>query len=249
MRVVAIACDLCPPIKVRVLGAGSVSGVDLRRFSPARAPAAFREEVRRQFGIPADATVITFVGRIVRDKGIVELAAAWSQLRCQFPGLWLLICGAAESEDPVPQVTLNTLHSDPRVRCTGAFVQDVFPVFAATDICVLPSYREGLGNVVLESAAMGIPTVATRIPGCIDAVVDGVTGLLVEPRCPEALAAAIAKLAADTALRQKLGDAARRRVERAFSQVQVSEAILSEYKRLLGERGSSVQEKVWHAEA
>ncbi|HYW09592.1 MAG TPA: glycosyltransferase, partial [Longimicrobium sp.] len=119
VRDVAVAEGLCPPDKIRVLLGGSGNGVDAAgRFNPTRNAAA-RAELRAKHSIPADAEVLGFVGRVVRDKGIVELAAAWSVLRDEFPSMHLLLVGPLEPQDPVPPATLEALRADPRVHFVG----------------------------------------------------------------------------------------------------------------------------------
>ncbi|MBD0320537.1 MAG: glycosyltransferase family 4 protein, partial [Gemmatimonadetes bacterium] len=172
IRQVAIDEGLCPPEKIRVLLGGSGNGVDATgRFSPERHGPETRRELRARLGIAPGAPVLGFVGRVVRDKGIVELAAAWAALREEYPDAHLLLVGPEEPRDPVPAATLDALRSDPRVHLTGQ--ADAGPWYAAMDLLVFPSHREGFPNVPLEAAAMGLPVVATRIPGCTDAVADG----------------------------------------------------------------------------
>ncbi len=108
-------------------------------------------------------------------------------------------------------------------------------LYAAIDLCVLPTYREGLPNVLLEAGAMERPVVATRVTGCVDAVRDGVTGILVPPRDPARLAEAIGGLLRDPDRRAKMGAAARRYVTAEFSEERVTARLLAEYRRLLEE--------------
>ena len=155
---------------------------------------------------PTYGVVLGFVGRIVRDKGMTELAVAWPALRARFPTLHLLLAGPFEPQDPVPEEVGTLFLGDPAIHLTGQ-VRDLPPYYAAMDVCVLPTYREGFPNVAVEAAAMELPMVATRITGCVDAVVDGETGLLVPPRDANALADAIATYLASTELRRQHGRA------------------------------------------
>ncbi|MGD0015523.1 MAG: sugar transferase [Bryobacteraceae bacterium] len=238
VRRVVLDLGICPEAKVRTLGYGSCSGVNLDRFDPAACGPADRARVRARYGIPEDALLLGFIGRIVRDKGIRELAAAWQRLRAEFPNLHLLCCGEFEPQDPVPAEVRECLQSDPRVHFSDGFVADMPPVYAALDVCVLPTYREGLPTVALECAAMEVPLVATRVPGCTDAIRDGVTGLLVEAQSADALSRAIARLLRDPRLGKELGRAAREFVRARFSEEIVFARLLDEYRRLLGESRS-----------
>jgi glycosyltransferase involved in cell wall biosynthesis len=105
--------------------------------------------------------------------------------------------------------------------------------YAASDICVLPTWREGLPNVALEAAAMQIPIVATNTPGCIDAIEHGVTGILVEARNPESLKAGLRLLLEDADLRSRMGENGRRFVTERFAESEVSNRLSEEYRRLL----------------
>jgi len=236
IREVAVRERLCAAEQIQVLGHGSSSGVDaLDEFNPAH-DVSQRQEIRRRHAIPEDALVVGYVGRIVRDKGMVELAHAWQTLRQRFAELHLLLVGPFEPQDPVPREVEAVLRTDPRIHLAGQTRQTP-PYFAAMDVCVLPTYREGLPNVLLEAAAMRVPVVATRIPGCIDAVVEDVTGLLVPPRNAAALADALGRLLDSPALRRRLGEAARQRVLRDFQPEIICQAIYDQYVGLLKDKG------------
>lgn len=235
VRRVAVAERLCPPEKIRVLLRGSINGVDSAgRFAPARGVGA-RAEVRARYGIPADARVVGFVGRLVRDKGVVEMAQAWARLRGDFPDARLLLVGPVEPRDPVPPEVLEALRADPRVHLTGP--ADAAAMYPAMDLVALPTHREGFPVVPLEAAAMALPIVATRVPGCVDAVEDGLTGTLVPPADAAELGEAIARYLRDPDLRTRHGACARARVQRDYRPEDVWEATRSEYLRLLASRG------------
>lgn len=240
VREVAVSENLCPAAKVKVLLRGSINGIDATgQFNKANMGANVRQETRRKYDIPADALVAGFVGRVVRDKGIAELVAAWKTLREQFPNLHLLVVGPFEPQDPVSPDVEHLLRNDSRIHLTGSD-WNTPPLYTAMDILTLPTYREGLGTVNIEAAAMQLPVVATRIPGCIDAVQDGVTGILVQPRNAQALADAIRIYLNDSELRYRHGQAGRDRVLRDFRQEAMWEASYQEYVHLLREKGLSV---------
>jgi glycosyltransferase involved in cell wall biosynthesis len=223
VREVVVREEFCAASRIEVLLSGSINGVDAaHQFAPRP-----RAEARALLGIAEDALVIGFVGRLVRDKGVVELCAAFETLRAQFEDLHLLVVGPFE-ESGLP---LAALRSD-RVHLCG-FQTALAPFYAAMDLVALPSYREGFPVVPLEAAAMGLPVVATRIPGCVDAVVDGVTGLLVPPGDAAALTAAIRALLVDRSRARALGAAGRARVLRAFQPEAMWGALAGVYRRLL----------------
>jgi len=237
MRRIAVEDRLCPPDRIKVLANGSGQGVDAeRRFHPGRFTEVERERLQAQLQIPPDATVIGFVGRMVRDKGMQELAHAWQHLREDYSHLHLLLVGDYEEQDPVPAWVQQTFAGDPRVHITG-WVSDAAPYYAIMHVLVLPSYREGFPNTPLEAAAMELPVVATRIPGTVDAVEDEVTGLLIPPRDAQALEQAIRRYLDSPALRQQHGKAGRERVLRLFRQEVIWEAWYNEYVALLQQRG------------
>lgn len=221
---------IADPGKVRVLLGGSINGVDAARFRPA-APEA-RRAARAALGIPPAAPVIGYVGRLVREKGVGELAEAWRTLREELPQARLLLVGPIEHQDPLPAGVLAALRADPRVRLHG-LDRDTPRLYAAMDVVALPSWREGLPVVPLEAAAAGLPVVATAVPGCVDAVQDGATGTLVPPRDAPALAAALRAYVRDPALRERHGTAARARVVAEFDPSRLWEALHAEYLALL----------------
>lgn len=215
LRLLALRHHLCPEKKLRVIGPGTANGIDLKTFSQSAISIASGAMLRKRLGILPDALVIGFVGRLVRDKGIAELTVAWRELRQQFPTAVLLLIGDHEAGDPIVESDRALLANDVRVLHM-AFTSEIINCYAAMDLLVLPSYREGLPTVLLEAAAMELPVVATRIPGCGDVVEDEKTGLLV-PLCDaHALTKAIARYLANPKLRAVHGQAARASVSEKF---------------------------------
>lgn len=239
VRTCAIELGLCKAEKLEVLHRGSGQGVDAQgRFNPTGLPPSTGRDVRSRLGIAHDALVLGFVGRIVRDKGMQELTEAWQSLRDEFPNLHLLVVGPFEPQDPVPAATESILRTDPRIHLAGED-WNTPPFYAAMDLVVLPTYREGFPNVPLEAAAMELPVVATRIPGCVDAVEDNVTGLLVPDHDAQALAQAIGRYVLDPSLRRQHGEAGRVRALRDFRPEAIWEAMYLVYNDLLNQKGIS----------
>src|SRR6185437_6826355 len=169
LRHFAVAQRLVGSDKIVTMLGGTGNGVDaLGRFDPDR-PLGDRDRRRKTqrelLNIPSSATVVAFLGRIVRDKGVVELADAWIALSGRYRDAHLIVAGPLEQEDPVPAATLDALRAHPAVHIIEGLT-DARDVYAAADIVVLPTHREGMPNVPLEAASMRLPVVATRIPGC-----------------------------------------------------------------------------------
>jgi lipopolysaccharide/colanic/teichoic acid biosynthesis glycosyltransferase len=235
VRAVAVAEGLCPAEKIKVLLNGTIDGIDAERtHNPALVDASARQDIRTEHGIPLDAPVLGFVGRIVRDKGMIELTEAWKVLREAFPALHLLIVGPFEPQDPVPADVESLLRSDTRIHLTGGVAMQAVPrYYRAMDLLALPTYREGFNTVLLEAAAMELPVVASRVPGCIDGVVESETGTLVPAYDIAALTDALRVYLGNPELGRRHGQAGRARVLRDFNPNDMSVAICQEYQRLV----------------
>lgn len=233
MRDYLIENNLCPAEKSVVFGKGSVNGVDaLDTFSPPRQGAGVRAMVRKKNDIPEQALVLGYAGRIVHDKGMHELAQAWQALRDRYVDLHLLLVGSFEDKDPLLAEDEALFRTDSRIHLAG-HRRDMAAHYAAMDIFIMPSYREGFGITNIEAAAMELPVVSTRIPGCVDSVQDGVTGVLVPAHDSRALVEAIERYLDDPALRRRHGQAGRARVLQDFRPETIWEALFQEYRRLI----------------
>jgi glycosyltransferase involved in cell wall biosynthesis len=229
LRRKALDLRLAPEAKLHMLGDGSSNGVDAMRFSPGRS------RVRQQLGLPKDASVVGFVGRLTRDKGLPELIEAFDAILKAEPETWLLLVGWFDaSEDALGRDVRARIESHPRMVTTG-FVADTAPYFRAMDLLVLPTWREGFPNVVLEAAATGIPVVTTLCTGSRDAVVPEVTGLLIPPGYPEAISEAVLKLLRDRRLCRRMGKAGRAWVLDHFASRRVLGLTTALYKSLLAQ--------------
>ncbi|MGA0571657.1 glycosyltransferase family 4 protein [Variovorax sp. VNK109] len=225
--------------RLSTLGAGSLAGVDLQRFCVASIGESVKVD-RATLGASSSTRIITFIGRATVDKGVRELVAAIRQLVTEGFDVLLLLIGPFEPEhDPLPNETLEAIKTDPHIRSIG-YCAAPERYLAMTDIFCIPSYREGFPIVVIEAAAMGVPSVGTDITGLCDAVVDGVTGLLVPVKEVDGLCSGLRRLLNDEPLRQSMGAAARRRVEAQFDSKVVNATVLDEYVRLVNVRRVSV---------
>jgi glycosyltransferase involved in cell wall biosynthesis len=232
VREQAIAFGITSRERTVVFGSGSCNGVDALRFAVTPEMMRRAAGLRRHLGIPAQAPVALFVGRLTFDKGVPELVQAFLRLRNQFPDLRLLLAGCFEDEDPLPVDIRKYLDTHPGVISAGP-VQDITTYYAIADVVVLPSHREGLPTVILEAQAAGKPVVGASATGIVDVVVDGETGLLFPVGEVPALAEALARLITDKALARKLGRAGQEQVQRNFQQEQIWEALYREYLGIL----------------
>ena len=205
-----------------VFGSGSVSGVDLSRF---RYSAQAKLDVRNRLNIKANAMVFLFLGRLNLDKGVLDLANAFSQLSAG--SACLLFVGPDEQNMQiiVESILANKLSDVSFVGYTN--VPEHY--MSAADVLFLPSYREGFSTVLIEAAAVGIPTIASRIYGVSDAVVDGVTGLLHEPRAVNEIEDCMKNMMSNCALRLKLGKQAQARAEKDFDSKLMTQAWVNFY--------------------
>jgi len=232
VREIIVSMSLCPEKKIVVPVNGSVNGVDAeQRFNPLIIPKE-RSVVRDKYQIPRDAILIGFVGRITIDKGIIELIKAWIVLRREFENLHLFLIGPVEDIGVIPGVELDVFLNDVRIHKTGD-ITDPVNYYAALDIFASPTRREGFGTTFLEAAAMELPVVATNITGCIDCVIPGETGMLIEVQDEIMLANALREYIINTNLRKQHGSNARKRVIRDFRQEALWEYMVNEYKTLL----------------
>jgi glycosyltransferase involved in cell wall biosynthesis len=187
---------------------------------------------------PAGPITLGFVGRLLDDKGIRVLVAAHRQLRANGMPLELLIAGTPDPANPasVSQAEAEAWGREPGITWLG-HVDDIATVWARAHIAVLPSRREGLPKSLLEAAACGRAMVATDVPGCREVALAGETALLVPPDDAAALAAAIARLADDAALRARFGRTARLLAEERFADDAIGRAVRELYLRLVGAPG------------
>jgi glycosyltransferase involved in cell wall biosynthesis len=223
-----------PADRLAVMG----NGIDLDRFDPSTVSSDERAAARREMGATAaDDVVVGLVGRLVREKGYPEVFEAAARLRTRWPNVRVAVIGPDEPDKAGALTAADRRAAEAAgVRFLGGR-HDIVGLYAGMDIHVLASHREGFPRSPMEASAMGVPVVATDIRGCRQAVEHGTTGLLVPPRDPEALAAAVARLVTDPAERQRLGSAARQNALQSFDQRRCVDLTLTTYERLLARAG------------
>jgi glycosyltransferase involved in cell wall biosynthesis len=220
-----------------VILSGMFNGVDCAQFDPDKVSRDFNiDALRESLGIPRGAKLIGFVGRLARDKGLKELAEAWKEIRESVKDSYLLFVGDWWDEvDVIENEIKDYFIQDPRVRITG-YVENPAPYYLIMDVLVLPSYREGFPTAVMEASAMGIPVISTKVTGCTDAVLDGLTGTLIPPHNSEALKKALRKYLDNPQLASEHGKNGQIRVREKFRSELIWNALREEYRRLIKER-------------
>jgi glycosyltransferase involved in cell wall biosynthesis len=233
----AIEEGVCPSEKIKYLG----NGIDVCRFDCDRVSevAIFRQ--RAEFEIAEDAPVIGYVGRLVEEKGILELLAAAKGVLKQFPNAWFLLVGPIDLEKP-DAVTPQIAH-DYGIEQACIFTgmrQDMPELYALMDVFVLPSHRESFPRSPMEASAMKVPCVVTDIPGCRETVEQGRNGVLVPLGDVEALKTAIVDILSNPEKARSMGEAGRAMALEQFDERKVFRKVKDEYARLLREKGFDV---------
>jgi len=225
------------PGKVRVIGKGSSNGIDTGTFSRSAELVGQAQSIHKKYGIEENDIVFSFVGRIVRDKGVVELVESFKALN-DYQSLhskgkaFLVMVGPFEEDlDPLPAEIVKFLRTDKRVIMAG-FQADVRPWIMASNIFVFPSYREGFPNVVMQSCLLEVPCIVSDINGCNEIITRDITGLIVPTKDVKSLLSAMMELTKDEDKRRKLGSAARVFVSANFGRQYVWECIRKEYEEL-----------------
>lgn len=213
--------------KLSVLADGSISGVDTGRFRP---DVDIRRIKRRELGLTDENVVVLFLGRLNRDKGILDLAAAFASVASSLPQLHMLLVGPDEGGLKGTVLAMQSSHAD-RVHFIG-YTDKPEACFALADIFCLPSYREGFGSVVIEAAACGLPAIGSRIYGISDAIAEGSTGVLFDAGNIDEMAVALTQLTCDAGLRRRMGESAQVRARSNFNTTRLVQAWMDYYEGL-----------------
>lgn len=214
---------------IRVLGYGNCRGIDLKKFNPDNDDV--KKDAKRL--IKDGVFTFVFVGRLVGDKGINELVEAFERLNIEIPDTRLLLVGPEEPDlDPLKPSTLEKIQSIEAIEAVGN-QKDVRPWLLASDAFVLPSYREGFPNVVIEAGAMGLPSIVTDVNGSREIVKDGENGVIVPPRDVNALYNAMKEFVERPEWVRAMGEKSRPLVVQRFEQSFVSACLLDFYREIL----------------
>ncbi|ETD21581.1 MULTISPECIES: glycosyltransferase family 4 protein [Prevotellaceae] len=172
---------LAPAHKQIILGKGTCSGIDTQgKFNPAKIDAGKLSALKMRWGVAESDWVIGYTGRLVRDKGIIELVKAFRILKEYDPRFKLLLVGMFEIRDALPEDVQRDIRNDPQIVWTDFQNADMEYFYSMMNVYVLASYREGFPTGVLEAQSMEIPVITTKATGCCDSIQEGVTGLFVQ---------------------------------------------------------------------
>lgn len=213
-----------------VLGKGSISGVNRERFRP-RSQA--RKEIRESLGIAEDAMVLGFMGRLKRDKGVLDLAQAFQMVFEEHKSVHLLVVGP--DEEHLSQGMVDLAGEAASKMSFVQWTKEPELYLAAIDLLCLPSYREGFGSVIIEAASCGVPALASRIYGVSDAIVEGVTGWMHECGDVGGIASGLKHAVESRPEMAEMGLRARKRAHQDFDSSSLSEQLVALYKQLTGE--------------
>ena len=215
---------------LKVLGYGNVKGVDMDKCSRRPEVMAIAEKLRKE-----DCFTFLFVGRVVRDKGINELCSAFERLHNDYPKTRLILVGPYEDAlDPISEQSRKIIDENKAIEAVGAKSgYELLAYYAAANCFVMPSYREGFPNTVLEAGAMGLPSIVTDINGSREIIKDGVNGLIVQPRDAGALYQAMHLMLRSTIDRDRMAGNARKMIADRFEQGFVRKCLYDFYDEIL----------------
>jgi glycosyltransferase involved in cell wall biosynthesis len=210
-----------------LIGFGNIAGVDTDFYRP------FSEieknNSRRSYNISQSSWVFCFVGRIHQEKGVSELIRAFSRLEGDY---YLIIVGSKDETSPVSEEISMAMASNPRIICTG-WIDDVRLPLGCADVNILPSYREGFPNVLLQASAMGIPSIATDVNGARDIIQDGKTGWLIPIKNEVKLFTAMKQASRSRSECKRRGHEGVSMIQKRFDQVIYRNKLVNFYKQLL----------------
>lgn len=223
----------CGPEKVTVIGNGSSNGIDTAFFNMEKLKMGQLQALRQKLGIKPGDFVFLFIGRLVKDKGVQELVAAFKALQEKNKEVKLLLVGPLEQDlDPLSPETLREIAQNEGIVSVG-YQNDVRPFLALSQGLAFPSYREGFPNVPMQAGCFDLPSIVTDINGCNEIIVDGENGLIIPPKDEQQLLKAMEKLVSDKTLYTHLKSNARNMIVERYEQRYLWELLYQEYQEQL----------------
>ena len=218
--------------KLKVIGYGSSNGIDTNHFKNTDEVLEQSKKIKNKYDLK-NQFVFCFVGRVVKDKGIDELSFSFDKLTKEFKNIKLLIVGKFEEDlDPISEECYDIVESNNNIINVG-FQNDIRPFLASSDCFVLPTYREGFPNVVLQACSMELPCIVSNINGCNEIIENNTNGLIVEPKNKDELYNAMKKFLVDKSLAGKLSSNTRDDIIKKHDRKQFFKCLLDEYNEIL----------------
>jgi len=229
----AIKLGICKRDKIKLLG----NGVGLSKFNPVRFDNEFIKNKSSEIGVPENGVVVGIIGRLVREKGYLELFEAFKHIMSKHDNVWLVIVGPEEPEkaDRISAETFKEYGIESRVRWLGGR-EDIPEILSCCDIYTLPSWREGFPRSAIEASAMSLPIVTTNIRGCRQVVDDGINGVLVSLKNADELEKALTLFIEDEGLRKRMGVAGYNKAQEEFDEKKVCQIVMDTYEELSSRR-------------
>lgn len=229
----AIKEKICNSQKIKYLG----NGVDIQKFNGERFSEEFIDKKKGELNLNSNFKIIGIIGRLVKEKGYLELFEALKKVLNRFPDIMLLVIGPEEpkKKDKIKRNIVKNYGIEENVLFLGqrTDIDELYPLF---DIFVLPSHREGFPRTIIEAQAVAKPVITTNIRGCREAIENNKTGILISPKNSEELSKAVIYLFENLERAKEMGKSGRRKVEREFDEKIVFDRIKKEYQRLIKEK-------------
>lgn len=223
---------MAPDSKLRVIGMGSTNGIDLGRFSVDVLNSDRIREIKQEIGYSGGNQYLLCIGRLVKDKGIIEAVNVFIRLQENIPTLRLILVGDYEPDlDPLPQETMNAIESHPSIIHI-AWTNEVEYYLHIAGYFLFPSHREGFPNVLLQAGAMGLPVICSRIEGNVDLVKEGVTGLIFTPGNETEMLNCLQYALSNTVSMQEMAGKLKQLISLHYRREQVWAQLLEAYRTL-----------------
>jgi len=221
---------LYPHSKGEVIGNGSANGVDFKKFNY-KNRAKWRKLYRKEFGISLNDFVFGYVGSITKDKGIDEVISAFSEISKIRDNIWLLLIGDSDFSSTLKKTTLNTIVTNKKILQLPPKnnIEEFFSIF---DCSLLYSYREGFGSVVIESAAMKIPSIVSDIRGPNESVINDITGWIIPKKNSEILSSKMLEVVMNSKNIHQIGENALKHVKKIYNKTDLLESYIANKNEL-----------------
>lgn len=222
---------LCQESKLKVINKGSSHGVDYNKFDPNKKEVEIQKQIYKKYGLSKNDFIFGFVGRMVKDKGIEDLAEAWKEFSKKNKGVQLVLVGPQiEPRDMVSKECYRYLNNEKTVHLVND-VKNPYNYYSIFSVVILPSYREGFPNVILEAGSMGLPSITSDSLGCIDSVIDGETGLVFETGNVKQLVEKMEMLYNNNKLIEKIRVNVRGHIIKNYDPIKIADEILKIYRK------------------